>query len=205
LGPPAPTAAGIPAAPVRNRAAYSADGDNSRGDWAHTQQIARQLWHQYGGQFGKGAQAPPLVYDQPMQDPRDAAQTYSVQRFGNDNPMSGGIALSPTLVRALMYPHDPNHDQALRALVHETAHTFQSPATNAAGDPTAEGGAEAFAEKVAPGAVRRAGLANNGGVGRNPIYQSWVKQAQAKGPAWVSHGQFMSPAALRALKLPRGR
>lgn len=201
VGPPAaaPSMPSNYASPIHNRASYTGEGDNPNGDWAHVQQIVRQLWPQYGGHFGAGAAPPPIAFDNPLTD-GNFAEAYPVGAGFFNSPLAGSISLSPGAVNAIAHPNDPNHDYGLGVIPHETAHIFQSPATFAAG--LQEGGADAFARQVGQSAVNQAGLANRGTVGRGaPGYDADVGRAQQQGAGWVTAGQFMTPQQRTATKL----
>lgn len=197
--PSAPVLPGNSVAPIYNRGAYTGEGDNTNGDWAHFNQIVRQLWPQYGGNFGPGAKPPPNIFDAATQ-PGVYAEAYP-SGFGlGDTQNGGGIVWSPGAVGDVAHSNSAGHDNGLGAIFHETAHTFQSPQTFAGGPPSYEGGATAFANTVGQRAVNGAGLVNGGHVGGlDGQYGVWARQVRAWHPgSWITQGQFSTPSSRAA-------
>lgn len=102
----------------------------------------------------------------------------------------GTINLDPSAVDALIEFKSANHDSAVNAMPHEMAHLRQTAAV-LADLMQREGGAQAFADLVAPVAASRANIpyfdafnSHDGG------YADYADQARLRGRDWILGTQF---------------
>lgn len=146
-----------------------------------TMALMRRIWGAAGGFFPGAAGMPPTVIT-----PEKAA------RFGVTSIPAGGVRegreveWSPQLKLA-----GKGSNLALENLIHEWAHYFQSPAVAMSKSHwLAEGGAQAFAQIVAPQVYKALGIPYRNVTGG--AYDAKAKQAmKAKGRDWVLNGQFL--------------
>lgn len=131
-----------------------------------------------------GGQAPSLNFTQtgsPL-TPSDLSATRATNTV-NINPLG---------TWALTDPRSPFHNAAVTYVPHEQAHLRQTPDVFSS-LPQAEGGAQAFADLVAPVAAKRAGIAFGGG-NYDGSYAPFVQQVQPLGREWILGTQFGHPA-----------
>lgn len=101
------------------------------------------------------------------------------------------VNVSPTLTRMLATPRGRWLAIGKLVLLHEWAHIYQAAATNLAGSPYMEGGAEAFAEANVAYVVPYWRPTRWLRYAATPEYRSFVQMVQTTlGPSWIDHDQF---------------
>lgn len=129
------------------------------------QEIASTLWNSAKASYPKGASMPEIRWGEPLDPSVGYMATLS----------SGGkswIELSPQALTDLM----GGSSEALGGLIHEFAHTFQSPDTYKLGTAAVEGLADAFTGAIGPGAIAASGLAS-GDISVGGGYTDWTQEA----------------------------
>lgn len=104
------------------------------------------------------------------------------------------INLDPLVTEGLIDENAPAHSGSVNGIPHEMAHLRQTPQVLAS-VPDREGGAQAFADYEAPDAARAANTYYDTHLNFDGAYADYVKQAQARGLAWILAQQFGHPAA----------
>lgn len=178
------------------------------GELRRSYQTQRQAWAAIGGMFpGKVMPAPSLLRD----DNDLSAYGYYPERRGQ----TGWIDLNNRVARDLAAhsDHDPERyttpeqqrSDALTTLLHEWAHTMQPPRVrkeqaSSTESPMAEGGAEAFAQILAPMVSRQLGRPFEP---LEPAYGNEVHRALSRhGAAWALRGQFKWGPRPRPVRRP---
>lgn len=161
--------------------------------------LAYQFWQSMKakGAVPPGAKFPSLVFD----SRNTGAPAYTIGK---------SIHMSPQFVQKLINGTGPASVWAQQGLVHEMAHTMQNKA--ALGDRSlAEGGAQTFADLVAPGVVKNdpkqpVGYNALGLGAQDSNYAPYVAGMLVREPSsWVSRGQFMKGASAPTINAPGTR
>lgn len=157
------------------------------GPQVHAHQIIQQLLHQVSPYVGSNHLPPVVFQDMP------GAYAETFPKNASNKPYQGALTVGHDLVNQLT---SDRRGFALQTILHELAHSYQNPQAQSSYR-NSEGGADAFARLVAPGAVKRSGLRT---LGANTIgegtyeYNPLVKAVLAHlGKQWVLHGQFAQP------------
>lgn len=105
-------------------------------------------------------------------------------------PSANQINVDPYATEGLIDEQAPTHTGAVNQLPHEMMHLRQL-ASVLASIPDREGGAQAFADIVAPGAAKQAHTFYDSGLNFDGAYAQFVKDVLAKkGRDWVLGGQM---------------
>lgn len=157
---------------------FQKDIEDTDPERARAHQSMKQLWREAGGYFPNARRMPtPEFFSKLFFRGAEAETT-------ND----GSVRWPRQSVRRLLDHSDPYNDYSEATLLHEWAHSHQSPRT-LLDEGLTEGGAEAWAWALTPLVLARAGRSYNPETPN--AYPGFMRDViRHKGPDWILRGQF---------------
>jgi len=134
-----------------------------------------------------GGERPTIRFVQSI-PPQNGLDEIHLEAYPDDNT----ITLDPYAMHALAYAAANTHSGAVNQIPHELMHLRQTKQVLAS-IPDREGGAQAFADQVAPEVAALVHTPYNAGLNFDGAYADYVKAAQARGRDWLFGGQMGKP------------